>query len=72
MDPSPLSREEESDRHWATVSNLTQLAERGRVARRATTRHGARRRLGLVLVRAGLAVAPLRVEDIDEHRARLG
>jgi hypothetical protein len=72
MGPYPLSRDEESDRHWATLSNLTQLAERDRSSRRAAARHTARMRLGLALVRAGLAVAPLRMEDIDDHLARLG
>ena len=59
-----MTREEEADRHWAAVSNLTRLADDRRAARRARARRSARVHLGLALVRAGLAIAPLGLDDL--------
>ena len=70
--PLAMTRDEEADRHWAIVSNLTQLAEGRRPAGPEIDRPGARVRLGLALVRAGLALAPLRLEDVQGDIARRG
>jgi hypothetical protein len=67
-----MTRDEEADRHWAAVSNLTQLAAGHRSARHRDAGRRARVRLGLALVRAGLAVAPFGVEDINRRLAQLG
>ena len=67
-----MTRDEEADRHWAAVSNLTQLAAGNRTARRFSVRRRARMRVGLAFVRAGLAVAPLQVDDLDRWLGRAG
>jgi len=59
-----MTRDEEADRHWAAVSNLTRLSATHRAVRRARARRALRVRLGLALIRAGLAVAPLRLDDL--------
>jgi len=59
-----MTRDEEADRHWAAVSNLTRLADRSRSVRRARGRRELRVGLALALIRVGLAVAPLGVDDL--------
>jgi len=54
----PITRDEEADRHWATVSLQTQLAQDSRGGHLAAAGHSARVRVGLALMRAGLAIAP--------------
>ena len=59
-----VTRDEEADRHWAVVSNVTRIsADHRRIQRLAHARR-ARVRVGLALVRLGLAVAPIGVEDV--------
>ncbi len=64
-DARGMTRDEEADRHWAAVSNYTQLATVRRGRSRVGVRRRARVRLGLALVRVGLAVAPIRVADLE-------
>jgi hypothetical protein len=71
-DADAMTRDEEADRHWAAVSNLTQLAAGHRTARRLSIGRRARVRVGLAFVRAGLAVAPLHVEDLQTRLGRAG
>jgi hypothetical protein len=63
-DAGRMTRDEEADRHWAAVSNLTKLAAGHRTSPRLSARR-ARVRVGLAFVRAGLAVVPLHVEDLQ-------
>jgi hypothetical protein len=65
-----MTRDEEADRHWAAVSNLTQLAAGRRTARHLSVRRRTRVRVGLAFVRAGLALAPLNVEDVQPRLDR--
>jgi len=68
-DAEGMTRDEEADRHWAAVSNLTQLSAGRRTPRPLSVRR-ARVRVGLAFVRAGLAVAPLHVEDLQPRLGR--
>jgi hypothetical protein len=63
----PITRDEEADRHWATVSVQTQLAHDHRGSHRTAGGRTARVRIGLALVRAGLAIAPPAAADTDDH-----
>jgi len=65
-----MTREEEADRQWAAVSNLTRLSDGRRSARRAEARRRLRVGLGLALIRAGLTVAPLGAEDLARFETR--
>jgi hypothetical protein len=68
-DADLMNRDEEADRHWAALSNLTQLAA-GQPTTRPLPLRRVRVRLGLAFVRAGLAVAPLHVEDLQPRLRR--
>jgi len=66
-----MDRHAADEHHWATVSLVTQLSG----ARRPGTSGGSTRwrvRLGLALVRAGLAIAPLGAPDLQRSCARPG
>jgi hypothetical protein len=69
-DAEVMTHDEEADRHWAAVSNLTQLAAGHRTARRLSVGRRARVRVGLAFVRAGLAMAPLHVDDLHPRLGR--
>jgi hypothetical protein len=64
VEQRPGNDEEAADLHWSLVSASTMMNAECRRERRAAARMRWRIPIGLALVRLGLVVAPLTVDDI--------